>query len=160
MALERRAHLLRIDAPEAKLQEYVVLVWRSAEQRRAAQVVLQRDRVVLNVAQNERYRTSTVPLDPLYPWQSAFRWNQTFSGGGSAWTPALPADQDLNQALQQTWTWTHGTAYVALLDTGIELTPPTVPSTMHPDIGFLFRPHFSQNVFTAEMGKVDELYGS
>jgi subtilisin family serine protease len=159
MPIARRAHLLRIDAPEAKLQEYVVLVWPTKEKRERAQAVLQRDKIVLNVAQNERYRTSTVPLDPLYPWQSAFRWNQTFSGVGSAWTPVLPADEDLNQALQQTWTWTHGTAYVALLDTGIELTPPTVPSTIHPDIEFLFRPHFSQNVFTAEMGKVDELYG-
>lgn len=155
MALERRAHLLRIDAPEAKLQEYVVLVWPTKEKRERAQAVLSRDRLVLNAAENVFFTLSAAPLDPLYPYQSSLRWNETLPPGvGSGWVPALPVDQALNQSLESTWDWVHGTAYVAVLDTGIQLKP-----SIHPDLEFLFRPHFSQNAFTAEQGKVDELYG-
>lgn len=157
MPLDRRAHLLRIDAPEAKLQEYVVLVCPNKEQRESAQVRLKRDNAVINVAENERYQTSNSPLDLLYPYQSAFRWQETQSGAGSYWVPTLPPDHSLNQSLEQAWNWTHGTAYVALIDTGIDRPPP--PAAIHPDMRFLFRPHFSQNVFTGEMGKVDELVG-
>jgi subtilisin family serine protease len=155
MPLERRAKLLRIDAPEAKLQEYVVLVWPTKEARERAQAVLSRDRLVLNVAENVLFTLSAAPLDPLYPRQSVFRWNETLSPGiGSDWVSALPADQAFNQSLESAWDWVHGTAYVAVLDTGIQLQP-----SIHPDLEFLFRPHFSQNVFTAEQGKVDEFQG-
>jgi subtilisin family serine protease len=158
MSVERRAKLLRIDAPEAKLQEYVVLVWPTRLDRERAQAVLRRDPLVLNAAENLRFKTSVAPLDPLYPYQSAWRWHETPSGWGAGWTPATAADQALNTSLESAWDWVHGSAYVAVLDTGIQQRGADGQS-MHPDLAWLFRPHFSQDVFLNMRGEVDELNG-
>lgn len=154
MSDERLAHLLRLDAPEARLQQYVILTYANPERARAAQQALLLDPAVAAASRNLVFDYSVVPQDPLYFRQSQWRWE---AGNGTQfppfgfWAAAFGLDLFYNQQLELAWDHVRGTAYVSVMDNGIQLKP-----AEHPDLRWLFRPHFSQNVANGSPN-VDEL---
>ncbi len=117
--------------PQERLQRYVVLEYPTHQAALAAFRRLDGDEGALSVEWNDRFEFAATPSDSLFfapnssPTPKKYQWGMSASG--------------LN--FQGAWDKTWGTAYVAILDSGVQLNP-----LIHPDLSKAFRPHFAYNV--------------
>jgi serine protease len=121
----RRAKLAD-DAPEERLQRYVVLTYPTRQALLAALAVLKKDPHVISVNENLRVMPSVVPNDPLYaipsvPTDFNYQWGMKYLG--------------TSKGLESAWDTVRGTASIAILDVGVYKT--------HPELSSQIREHFS-----------------
>lgn len=108
--------------PGRVLQSFTVLRYANVALLLAAKTRLERDPIIAFVKQAESVQFSVAPTDPYYPAGATALTGQ--------WAPPV-----LN--LPNAWDVVTGTAYVGVVDNGIQPT--------HPDLLAAYRPHFSAN---------------
>jgi subtilisin family serine protease len=122
-----RARRSKLDenSPEERLQRFIVLRYSDRQSTLAALDVLRKNPHTLSVEENGHITLSAVPNDPFYDSSAAlnFQWGMKYLGA--------------SKGLETAWDTVHGTASVAVLDTGIYLA--------HPDLQGQVREHFSTN---------------
>lgn len=126
------------NTPAELLERYVVLRYPTRESAEAAFTSLSRDRAIQNVEWNETFEFSVDPSDPLYfpdfysPRYKDYQWG-------------------MNGAMNFATAWdkTPGTAYVALLDFGIDVS--------HPDLTQAYRPQFAYSATDYAQSADEEL---
>ncbi|MEJ2694995.1 MAG: S8 family serine peptidase, partial [Candidatus Thiodiazotropha sp.] len=127
--------------PREELEEYIILSYPNREALEAAKKALENDPNVLWVGENEPITPLVEPSDPFYKKPTV--------GIG----PQVPRDVDYQWAMEalnmsEVWDYSRGHAYIAAVDTGIEIS--------HPDLQANFRSHFSYD-FADNDDNVDEL---
>jgi serine protease len=116
-----------IENVEERLQRYVVLDYPTEAAAAAALQRLSRDPNVLSVETNQPVELSVAPSEPLFA---------PLSGATSPFNYQWGIHDRLE--LYGAWDITRGTAYVGVVDTGIEVN--------HPDLQQSYRPQFARNV--------------
>jgi subtilisin family serine protease len=122
----------RAKTAREKLDEYVVLEYKNSQALDAAKKSLENDPNVIWVGENEYFRPHAAPADPLFPvvpQVMGYQWG-------------LHA-----MRMPQAWDYAEGHAYVAIVDSGIEVG--------HADLQQNFRQVFSYD-FAHLDGNVDE----
>ncbi len=129
--------LLRPDSPRIILDQFLVLSFADAAAADISKTMLTANKGISSVKKNTRFYMATTPSDP------------GFQSG-----PFGPGFMNYQWGLQQmnypaAWDIVKGNAYVAVLDTGIQLG--------HPDLTANFKPHLSQ--LFVEGGTFDDSIG-
>lgn len=124
----------KLDAtnPDEILHRYMVLEYKDLPTAAAAKKVLQLDPSIAFVKQSELADFMTIPNDPFYTYAASS--NRDYQWG-------------MNDAmlLQPAWTKVRGTAYLAVLDNGIQSSNPGLLLGVHEDLTQAFR-RFKFNV--------------
>lgn len=112
------------DSPRILLDQFVLLSYRDAAAADASRRTLTANKGIVSVTQNTRYSLSTTPSDPGFQ-------------AGSYGTGFMNYQWGLQQMnFPAAWDTVKGNAYVAVLDTGIQLG--------HPDLTANFKPQLSK----------------
>lgn len=125
--------------PLERLQRFVVLSYRSDTDALAAIARLRTSPRTVSVEPNRLLQYSATPGDPYFEINADYRNYQ--------W------GMRNHHSLQQAWELSRGTAYIGVLDNGIQLFP-----TLHPDLTASWRPQFARNLENQD-SSVDELEG-
>lgn len=130
---------LGVDDLRERLERYVRLSYSDAQEARKAIERFRANPAVLWVGSDQVFEEAATPSDPLFPvpgnGQSAHhQWG--IQKPYLNWTSA--------------WDQTFGTAYVAIIDVGIQID--------HPDLSKAFRPMFARHIVNDSYTSVDEAY--
>lgn len=140
---ERRARM-EIEDPEERLQRFIVLTYASVDEARHAVTTLERTAPVVGVELNVPLRLSASVTDPRFSYGSGMDpWD--YQWGHS----------DAYLQLNSAWDKSHGTAYVAVIDTGIQQTHPDLDKNFRKLLSF----HHAYADSGVEEGRGYESYG-
>lgn len=135
--------------PEVRILQFVLVTYRTEADALRALESLRRDSRIRSVDPNLLLDYAVAPTDPLYANVSTslrqYQWGPQ-ANGGSVTTP--------ERNLQAAWDLVRGTAYVAVLDNGIQTEP-----AVHPDLTQNYRPQFSENRYSGDIYAIDEMAG-
>lgn len=126
------------DSPRVLLDQFVVLTYANAQSAEVSRVTLTVNKGIANVSKNVPFYFSAMPSDPGF--QSG-----AFGSGFMNYQWGL---QQMN--FPAAWDTVKGNAYVAVLDTGIQLG--------HPDLTANFKPQLSKILSSA--GTLDDEIGA
>ena len=125
------------DSPRALLDQFVVLSYADAVSADASRTILTANKGIASVTKNTRYNLSTTPSDPGFQ-------------AGSYGTGFMNYQWGMQQMnFPAAWDTVKGNAYVAVLDTGIQLD--------HPDLTANFKPQLS--AIHSYAATLDDEYG-
>ncbi len=133
MAARRALHR---DHPQRLLQSYFVLTYATNLAASSARALLSRDNSVRGAYIPQPHYFSVTPNDPLFPYDGG-----THIPLDRQWGPRVMLN------LESAWDFVTGTAYVGVIDNGIQ--------EAHPDLQQNYRAHFSQN-FNNPLYSIDE----
>ncbi|MEO8384648.1 MAG: S8 family serine peptidase [Betaproteobacteria bacterium] len=121
---------LGVDSPRVRLDQYAVLSYASVAAADVTKSSLALKSGIASVSKNARFYFSTTPSDPGF---------QQGSGYGTGYMNYQWGLQQMN--FPAAWDTVKGNAYVAVLDTGIQLV--SGPQVVHADLTANFKPQFS-----------------